>query len=64
MLRAEPALAPPPAPLADIVAAFDHRALIDALAALADEPPLLARDGGFIRAGYRAELDERAHLAG
>ncbi|MFO1087426.1 MAG: DNA mismatch repair protein MutS [Reyranellaceae bacterium] len=65
MLRAEPeALAPPPAPLADIVAAcVDHRALIGALAAaLADEPPLLARDGGFIRAGYRAELDEQRTL--
>ena len=55
---------PPPAPLAAIVAAAsNHRALIDALAAaLADEPPLLARDGGFIRAGYRAELDEQRTL--
>src|SRR5216684_595659 len=65
LLRAEPeALAPPPAPLAEIVAACsDHRALIDALAeALADEPPLFARDGGFIRMGYRAELDEQRTL--
>ena len=69
-LRAEPeALAPPPikgveGPLAAIVAACsDHRALIDALAvALADEPPLFARDGGFIRMGYRAELDEQRTL--
>jgi DNA mismatch repair protein MutS len=64
-LRAEPeALAPPPAPLAAIVAACsNHRALIDALAvALADEPPLFARDGGFIRLGYRAELDEQRTL--
>src|SRR6266446_6432640 len=64
-LRAEPeALAPPPAPLAEIVAACsDHRPLIDALgAALADEPPLFARDGGFIRAGYRAELDDQRTL--
>ena len=64
-LRAEPeALAPPPAPLAAIVAACSgHRALIDALAvALADEPPLFARDGGFIRLGYRAELDEQRTL--
>ena len=69
-LRAEPeALAPPPikgveGPLAAIVAACsDHRALIDALAvALADEPPLFARDGGFIRLGYRAELDEQRTL--
>jgi DNA mismatch repair protein MutS len=40
--------------------------------ALLDEPPLLARDGGFVRKGYRAELDEakalrddsRRHIAG
>ncbi|MDI1285264.1 MAG: DNA mismatch repair protein MutS [Reyranella sp.] len=65
LLGAEPeALAPPPAPLGEIVAACsDHRALIEALAAaLADEPPLFARDGGFIRAGYRAELDEQRTL--
>jgi DNA mismatch repair protein MutS len=69
-LSAEPeALAPPPikgveGPLAAIVAACsDHRALIDALAvALADEPPLFSRDGGFIRMGYRAELDEQRTL--
>jgi DNA mismatch repair protein MutS len=69
-LRAEPeALAPPPikgaeGPLAAIIAACsDHRALINALAvALADEPPLFARDGGFIRMGYRAELDEQRTL--
>ena len=64
-LRAEPeALAPPPAPLAQIVAACsDHRSLIEALgAALADELPLFARDGGFIRTGYRAELDEQRTL--
>jgi DNA mismatch repair protein MutS len=65
LLGAEPeALAPPPAPLAEIVnAASNHRMLIDALAAaLADEPPLFARDGGFIRAGYRAALDEQRTL--
>jgi DNA mismatch repair protein MutS len=58
------ALAPTPAPLADIVAACKgHRPLIDSLsAALADEPPLLLRDGGFIRQGYRAELDEQRTL--
>jgi DNA mismatch repair protein MutS len=64
-LRAEPeALAPPPTPLAEIVVACsDHRPLIAALAeALADEPPLFARDGGFIRQGYRAELDEQRTL--
>ncbi len=65
VLGAEPeALAPPPAPLAGIVrAASNHRALIDSLAAaLADEPSLFARDGGFIRMGYRAELDEQRTL--
>ncbi|UYN94945.1 MAG: DNA mismatch repair protein MutS [Enhydrobacter sp.] len=65
VLGAEPeALAPPPAPLAGIVAASSgHRTLIDSLAAaLADEPPLFARDGGFIRTGYRAELDEQRTL--
>lgn len=36
-----------------------HDALIDRLAeALDHEPPLLARDGGFIRLGYHAALDE------
>ena len=65
LLGAEPeALAPPPAPLGEIVASCsNHRPLIDALAAaLADEPPLFARDGGFIRTGYRAELDEQRTL--
>ncbi len=64
-LRAEPeALAPPPAPLAAIVAACsNHRALADGLTeALVDEPPLLARDGGFVRQGYRPELDEQRTL--
>ena len=64
-LGAEPeALAPPPAPLGEIVkAGTGHRPLIRSLsAALADEPPLFARDGGFIRAGYRPELDEQRTL--
>jgi DNA mismatch repair protein MutS len=30
--------------------------------ALVDEPPLLRRDGGFVRAGYRADLDEARAL--
>jgi len=39
-------------------------ALHDHLAtALADELPLLKRDGGFVRAGYDAELDEMRGLA-
>ncbi|TDT73294.1 DNA mismatch repair protein MutS [Litoreibacter halocynthiae] len=31
-------------------------------ATLADEPPLLARDGGFVAAGYNGELDEMRKL--
>ena len=64
-LKAEPeALAPPPAPLAEIVVACsNHGAIVAALAeALADEPPLLVRDGGFVRQGYRVELDEQRTL--
>ncbi|MBO6504604.1 MAG: DNA mismatch repair protein MutS [Kordiimonadaceae bacterium] len=37
----------------------DHQSLTQELArALVDEPPLLARDGGFIREGYNEALDE------
>ncbi|MBN2752490.1 MAG: DNA mismatch repair protein MutS [Rhodospirillaceae bacterium] len=41
-------------------AAFgDHRTLVERLTrAMADEPPLMARDGGVIRTGYAPELDE------
>ncbi|MFN3662618.1 DNA mismatch repair protein MutS [Yoonia sp.] len=40
-----------------------HDALLDRLdAALIAEPPLLARDGGFIAAGYDADLDEARKL--
>jgi len=40
-----------------------HDALIDLLEnALVAEPPLLARDGGFIAGGYHAELDETRQL--
>ena len=45
-------------------ACADHRALIDALCrALADDPPLLARDGGFIRAGLSRRARRAAHVA-
>ncbi|WP_300298095.1 DNA mismatch repair protein MutS [Ferrovibrio sp.] len=49
----------PPA-LAELRAALgDHAALVNSLAAaLADELPLYARDGGFIRPGVDAALDE------
>ncbi|MGH7006596.1 MAG: DNA mismatch repair protein MutS, partial [Alphaproteobacteria bacterium] len=40
-----------------------HVTLVDRLIrALADELPLLARDGGFIRAGYSDQLDEQVKL--
>jgi len=40
-----------------------HDEIIDLLAnALSDEVPLLARDGGFVRAGYDAPLDEARQL--
>ncbi len=32
-------------------------------AALVDDPPLIRRDGGFVRPGYRPELDETRQLA-
>ncbi len=49
-----------PAQLDDLAAALSgHEVLVDMLAAaLADDLPMLARDGGFIRAGHTAELDE------
>ena len=55
----------PPEELARDVAclAASDEGLSDTLArALADELPLLARDGGFIRAGYHDELDEQRRL--
>ena len=40
-----------------------HGALIDLLdAALIAEPPLMARDGGYIAAGFDADLDETRRL--
>ncbi|MGV8952101.1 MAG: DNA mismatch repair protein MutS [Cypionkella sp.] len=45
------------------VALIGHGALIGLLdAAIVAEPPLLMRDGGFIAAGYDAELDETRRL--
>ncbi len=42
----------------------DHQTLADHLsAALADEPPLLARDGGVFRDGFDATLDELRQLS-
>ena len=46
-------------PAAALAALSSHGALVERLAsALAPEPPLLARDGGAIAAGYAAALDE------
>jgi DNA mismatch repair protein MutS len=49
-----------PAELPALIEAMsDHTLLVEQLAtALADDLPLLARDGGFIRHGHAAELDE------
>ncbi|WP_161346611.1 DNA mismatch repair protein MutS [Frigidibacter albus] len=50
--------------LTDAVAALGGQEPLVALlgAALAEEPPLLVRDGGFIAPGYDAELDETRAL--
>ncbi len=53
-----------PALLAGAAAALvGHEVLVDLLdQALVAEPPLLARDGGFIAAGFDADLDEARRL--
>ena len=52
-------LPPPSAVAADLNALEHHEALVERLArALAEDLPLLARDGGFIAAGYDSHLDE------
>jgi DNA mismatch repair protein MutS len=60
LLAEDGQLAPLPAGLAEARHDLGHHAeLIDRLArALAADLPLLARDGGFIAAGYSPELDE------
>ena len=62
-LTAASALVPPkdlPASLSEAYGAFEgHKTLIDLLDdALIADPPLLARDGGFIASDYDADLDE------
>ena len=54
----------PPASLAATAAHLaEHPGLIDCLAqALVEEPPALARDGGFIAAGFAPALDETRRL--
>ncbi len=59
------AMAAPPAKIAAAVAALQRpsRALADELARALDEQlPLARRDGGFVRAGYEAALDEARGL--
>src|SRR5207253_1977456 len=58
-------LAAKPAEIADAIAALrqaDPALTRELAAALADELPLLKRDGGFVRAGYEASLDESRAL--
>ncbi len=60
-LRAEATLPPELAGLAQALGF--HGALVDGLrTALAAELPMQARDGGFVAAGYRADLDELRQL--
>ena len=41
----------------------EHSALVDEInRALMDDVPLLARDGGFVRSGYHADLDELKNI--
>ncbi|MBK3424724.1 DNA mismatch repair protein MutS, partial [Methylobacterium ajmalii] len=47
---------------ARILAGLDEGLADDLSAALADDLPLQRRDGGFVREGYRAELDESRTL--
>jgi DNA mismatch repair protein MutS len=66
---ADEALAPPPAEIAEAAAALrvppPLAVFAEALTAgLADELPLMARDGGFVAAGVRPELDEARALQG
>ncbi|MBL8643177.1 MAG: DNA mismatch repair protein MutS, partial [Rhodospirillaceae bacterium] len=58
--RAQASLLPPPASIAEALAGLgDHGSLVGKLTqALAQELPLLARDGGFVAAGYSQELDQ------
>ncbi|MBL8673387.1 MAG: DNA mismatch repair protein MutS, partial [Rhodospirillales bacterium] len=59
LARGAPGLAPPSRLPALIAAMSGHEAVVERLAAaLSDELPLLTRDGGFIRPGHLAELDE------
>ncbi|MFN3230777.1 MAG: DNA mismatch repair protein MutS [Alphaproteobacteria bacterium] len=62
--RAGDALAPTPKGIALAAEDLgDHAPMVRLLTdALVDEPPLIARDGGFIAPGYSSELDEQRML--
>ena len=56
-------LSPPPMLAAALADLGDHQALADGLArALVPEPPVLARDGGFVAPGHNPALDETRAL--
>ena len=61
-LSAQPDLPPVLARLADILGAAPRPLASELGLALDDELPLLSRDGGFVRAGYDARLDEERAL--
>src|SRR5690606_10538712 len=55
-----------PAALSAVAAALDaapEALATELVAAIDDEPPLTARDGGFVRAAYEPELDNERQLA-
>ncbi|MSO98541.1 MAG: DNA mismatch repair protein MutS [Rhodospirillaceae bacterium] len=58
--RTQASLLPPAAPITQALQNLgDHAGLVGKLStALSPELPLLARDGGFVAAGYSAELDQ------
>jgi len=58
-LQGANALAPAEiAAISDELTAAPHRLGTELTEAISDDPPLLRRDGGFIRAGFAANLDE------
>ncbi len=62
VLNAQPVLPKELRGAAQTIAALDTGPADELGAALADELPLNKRDGGFVRAGYRADLDEAKEL--
>ena len=58
-----PLAAPPPSVVGDLDGLGDHGPLVETLGqALAEDLPLLARDGGFVAPGYSADLDRLRSL--